>query len=45
MTDPGEIRRYADLGVSRLVLSAPIQQSCEVRAALERFAENIMAKV
>jgi probable F420-dependent oxidoreductase len=45
MTDPGEIRRYADLGVSRLVLGAPIGQTGEVGTALKRFADTIMAKV
>ncbi|WP_255730844.1 LLM class flavin-dependent oxidoreductase [Mycobacterium kiyosense] len=45
MTDPGEVRRYADLGVSRLVLGAPIAQPDAVRTVLERFAETVMAKV
>jgi probable F420-dependent oxidoreductase len=44
-TDPGEVRRYADLGVSRLILSAPVQQPSEVGTALEQFAENIIARV
>jgi probable F420-dependent oxidoreductase len=44
-TDPGEVRRYADLGVSRLILSAPIQQPGEAGTALEQFADNIIAKV
>lgn len=45
MTDAGEVRRYADLGVSRLVLGAPMVESGEVGTVLEQFAETVMAKV
>ncbi|TAM65729.1 TIGR03619 family F420-dependent LLM class oxidoreductase [Mycobacterium sp.] len=45
MADPGEIRRYADLGVSRLLLGAPIVEPGAVRTVLEQFAETVMVKV
>jgi probable F420-dependent oxidoreductase len=42
--NPDRVKRYRDLGVSRLVINAPAPDE-DVRAELERFADEVIAKV
>jgi probable F420-dependent oxidoreductase len=42
--NPDRVKRYRDLGVSRLVINAPAPDD-DVRAELERFADEVIAKV
>jgi probable F420-dependent oxidoreductase len=43
--DPDGIRRYADLGVSRMILPPPAFDPDGLRAGLDRFANEVMAKL
>jgi probable F420-dependent oxidoreductase len=44
MSDPGEIRRYEDMGISRIMLAPPAQDLSTLSEALQAFSDNIMSK-
>ncbi len=43
--DPGRVRQYQDIGVSRMMINPPAMDAEGIKRGLNEFAENVLAKV
>ncbi len=43
--DPGRVRQYQDIGVSRMMINPPAMDADGIKRGLNEFAENVLAKV
>lgn len=43
--DPGRVRQYREIGVSRMMINPPAMDAEGIKRGLNEFAENVLAKV